>query len=157
MYLFQDFGCNKDIKIKIVLLMFRFGSLLYKKRRQWTPFPYFAFGFFYRVIVEWILSIELPLKTNIGSRLTIYHGFGLVVNCCSVIGSDVIMRNGVIIGNSGRDSGVPVISDGVEIGGNAVIIGGVKVGRCAKIGAGSVVTKDVPDGVTVVSARNRYL
>ena len=102
-----------------------------------SDLPRFLFGF------------ELRPKTVVGPGLTIFHGFGLVVNDHAVIGSDVILRNGVVIGNKVPGGPCPVIEDGAEIGANAIIIGGVRVGRNSKVGAGSVVTKDVPAGAIV--------
>lgn len=109
----------------------------------WIIFlPYLVF---YRVFNEWILGVEIPQKTKIGPGLRIEHGFGLVINDRSVIGRNVTIRHLTTIGNKGDLSGeCPKIGDYVNIGCNAVIIGGLTVGDHAVIAAGAVVSKDVP-------------
>ncbi len=100
------------------------------------------------------------LGCDIGIRLprTVFlpHPFGIVIHSRSKIGEDVVIGHQVTIG--GRDiSGVaPEIEEGVYIGAGAKILGAVRVGRGATVGANAVVTKDVPAGKTVVGA-NRIL
>jgi serine O-acetyltransferase/putative colanic acid biosynthesis acetyltransferase WcaB len=107
--------------------------------------------------VEWVLTTEIPWKTQVGRRLRIYHGVGIVVNDRTVIGDDVGIRQHVTIGNSGENGPCPVIEDGVELGAGCIILGGVTVGKGARVGAGAVVTKDVPPGATVVGNPARIL
>ena len=96
-----------------------------------------------------------------GPGLVVYHGFGLVVPKGSVLGSGCIMRQGVTISNKIGHTGLTfaalVIGKSIELGANAVLIGGVYVGDGAIIGAGAVVTKDVQAGAVVVAASVRYL
>lgn len=153
----QDWRCNPDYKIRFILILYRLGNFFHRRRRALSVLPYCCLLVVYKIFVEWFLGVELPLKTMVGRRLTIYHGVGLVVHSDSVIGDDVVLRNGVIIGNNGAGKDVPVLSNRVDVGGNSVVIGGVHIGKGAKIGAGVVVTKDVPEFGVVVSAKNRYL
>ena len=79
--------------------------------------------------------------------LTIYHGHGTVVNLYKA-GKNLSVYQGVTIGNKGNGSRseiTPTIGDNVSICANATVIGGIKIGNNVVIGAGSVVTKDVPD------------
>jgi putative colanic acid biosynthesis acetyltransferase WcaB len=119
--------------------------------------PYFVF---YKLITEFVLGLELPLGTKVGSGLILYHCFGLVVNQGSTIGDNCILRHGVTIGNKvlkdGSESKCPVLGDNVEIGANAVLIGDIKIGDAAKVGAGSVVTKNIPNGKVAISSQLRF-
>ncbi|MCU1498272.1 MAG: putative transferase [Acidimicrobiales bacterium] len=107
----------------------------------------------YRIVVEWVLGVELPPATAVGPGLRIRHGQGLVVNPSSRLGADVLLRHGVTIGNIRRGPGdvtaSPVVGDGVEIGANAVVVGPIRIGAGARIGAGTVVSTDVPAGAIV--------
>ncbi|PTX18522.1 putative colanic acid biosynthesis acetyltransferase WcaB [Pontibacter mucosus] len=152
-YIFQDWAANKgNLKGRLVMVLFRLGrpaSINKFFRILWLP--YLAF---YKVFVEWILGIELPHWTSVGPGLVLGHGQALVVNGCSVIGSNCFIRHSTTLGNirkpDGSYSGSPIIGDNVEIGSNVCIIGEVRVGNNVRIGAGSVVVKDVPDNAVVV-------
>jgi serine O-acetyltransferase len=74
-----------------------------------------------------------------------------VVGETATIGDNVSMLHGVTLGGTGKDHGDrhPKIGDGVLIGAGASIIGNIHVGRCARVAAGSVVLKEVPNNVTV--------
>ncbi len=99
---------------------------------------------FYRFFVQWILGIDIPDRTKIGNHFNLFHGFGVVVNEKTVIGDNVTIRQCTTIGNSTPFSGYPVIEDKVDIGANVVIIGNIIVGKNSTIGAGSVLTKNIP-------------
>ena len=103
----------------------------------------FPIRIMYKVIIRWVLSVDLPDTTNLGKGVVIYHGIGLVINERSVIGSNVILRHCTTIGNRKEGGACPIIQDNVNIGANVVIIGPVKIGSNSIIGAGSVVLKDV--------------
>jgi len=121
-------------------------------------FPYFML---YRFFVEWHLGIELPRKLTIGKGLSLYHGQALVVNKEAIIGENCVLRNGTTIGHKkladGSFSNCPRIGNNVDIGANVCIIGGVTIGDNVIIGAGSVVTKDVPSDCVVVGNPARVL
>lgn len=90
---------------------------------------------------------DLEIYGQIGGGLTIYHGHGTVVNLYKA-GKNLSVYQGVTIGNKGNGSRseiTPTIGDNVSICANATVIGGIKIGNNVVIGAGSVVTKDVPD------------
>ncbi|MGD0571643.1 MAG: serine acetyltransferase [Sedimentisphaerales bacterium] len=149
-YIFQDWRRNNhDFKIRLVLLLFRTGQLLRKSRIcRWTLFyPYYLF---YKVLVFWFFHIELSLDLEVGSGLRIYHGYSLVIHPKTRIGRNVTLRHCTTLGNKGQGGGAPLIEDGVEIGCGVIIIGEITIGECAKIGAGAVVTKDVPPNSVVI-------
>ncbi|WFU79138.1 serine acetyltransferase [Bradyrhizobium sp. CIAT3101] len=105
----------------------------------------------------------MPSVVRAGPGLVIVHGWGLVVNREAIIGANVTLFNGVVIGRKdrimkdGRHTEYPVIGDDVWIGPQAIVLGGVKIGSGAIIGAGSVVTKDVPPHSVVAGNPARIL
>ena len=105
----------------------------------------------YDVLSRMLLHIEIPAAARIGTRLRVFHGHGLVLHPAAVLGDDCVLRQGVTVGNRGsaRDDEVPVIGDRVEFGANAQVLGAVRVGDDAVIGAGAVVLHDVPPGTAV--------
>jgi putative colanic acid biosynthesis acetyltransferase WcaB len=106
----------------------------------------------YRLLIEWILSVEIPPKTIIGPGLAIFHGQGIVINGDTKLGRGVTLRNGVTIGHKYPGGGCPIIGDNVSIGANSVIIGELRIGSNCIIGALSLVNKSF--GCNLVIAGN---
>jgi putative colanic acid biosynthesis acetyltransferase WcaB len=161
MSLFQDWANNfANPKGRLVMVLFRIAFAL---RNGPKPLMILAvpYGVLYRIFVEWLLGIELPWKTKVGPGLRIEHGQCLVVNDQTVFGRNCMVRNGTTIGNKqlrdGTYSGAPVLGDFVDIGANVVILGEIKIGDHAVIGAGSVVVKDVPPYAVVAGNPARVL
>jgi putative colanic acid biosynthesis acetyltransferase WcaB len=151
---FCDWEANRgNPKGQLVLALFRLAQVCRGLPDPWwlLTAPYLAF---YRINVEWILGIELRYKTKVGPGVRLFHGMGLVVHEGTVFGARCVLRQNTTIGNKstaeGGAGGCPVIGDEVDIGANAVVLGPIRVGDGAVIGAGSVVVKDVPPGATVV-------
>lgn len=97
-----------------------------------------------------VYSCVIPYTCRIAPTVHFAHNaLGVVINSGSEIGENVIIYQNVTIGNRNSSKG-PKIEDGVLIGANAVVIGNIRIGKNAKIGAGAIVVKDVPDGATVV-------
>lgn len=143
---FSDFRCNRgNPRIQLAMVLFRLANRVRRRSDRVRPTAV-PIGVLYRILVEWIFCVELPWKTAVGERLTISHGFGLVVNDGSIIGNDVKLRHGVTIGTAHDGGPAPVLEDGVDVGASAVILGGVTVGRGARVAAGAVVLTDVPPG-----------
>ncbi|QHN84490.1 Serine acetyltransferase 3 [Arachis hypogaea] len=103
--------------------------------------------------VSEIFAVGIHPGAKIGSGILLDHVTGLVVGETAVIGNIVSILHSVTLGGTGKASGDrhPKIGDGVLIGAGTCILGNIKVGECAKIGAGSVVIKYVPPRTTVVS------
>lgn len=154
----EDWRANRgQTKGQLVVAAYR---LAHASRRPLgvRPRPWAVpIGLVYRVMVEWVLTVEIPWGTEIGRRLQVFHGAGIVINDRSVLGDDVAIRQHVTIGNSRPDGPCPVIGDRVELGAGCIVIGGITVGDDARVGAGAVVTKDVPAGATVVGNPARIL
>ncbi|MCX6970090.1 MAG: serine acetyltransferase [Verrucomicrobia bacterium] len=146
----QDWGANAgNIRSRVILVLFRLAQWFYRLPAdwRWLGFPYLAF---YEVFIGWVLGIELNHKASIGPGLKLFHGTALVIHGGSVIGSHCTLRHCTTIGMKSSPDDVPLIGDHVDVGCNSVIIGRIKIGDGAVIGAGSVVVKDVPAGAVVV-------
>jgi serine O-acetyltransferase len=90
-----------------------------------------------------------------GPGFVILHSMGIVINSQVRGGRNVILEHGVTIGSEKGRS--PVLGDDVYVGAGAKIIGPVRIGSRVKIGANAVVTRDVPDGATVVGIPARIV
>lgn len=96
-------------------------------------------------------SVVLPPTVQLGKNVILgYQGLGIVIHRRAVIGNNVVISPGVVIGGRSDFHDVPVIDDDVLIGAGAKILGPVRVGRGANVGANAVVLNDVAAGVTVV-------
>ena len=103
-------------------------------------------------IARWLTGIEIHPAAKIGRRLFIDHGMGVVIGETSVIGDDVTLYQGVTLGGTGKEHGKrhPTLEENVVVGGGAKILGNIIIGKNCRIGAGSVVLRNVPDNSTVV-------
>jgi len=103
-------------------------------------------------VARFLTGIEIHPGAKIGRRLFIDHGLGVVIGETAAVGNDVTLYQGVTLGGTGKEQGKrhPSIEDGVVIGGGAKVLGNITVGRNCRIGAGSVVLRNVPEDSTVV-------
>lgn len=103
-------------------------------------------------ITRFWTGIEIHPEARIGRRLFIDHGIGVVIGQTAVIGNDVTLYQGVTLGGTGKGEGKrhPTLCDGVFVGNNANILGNITIGEHSRVGAGSVVLRDVPPDSTVV-------
>ena len=104
-------------------------------------------------------GVDIHPAAKIGNRVFIDHGVGLVIGETAEIGNDVVLYQGVTLGGTGKDVGKrhPTIEDGVMVSSGAKVLGPVRIGAHSKIGAGSVVLKDVPPHSTVVGVPGRIV
>ena len=148
----QDLELNTNGKARLVLIWFRASQLIVRNRFSLVLF--FPFLFLYRIIVEWFMGIELNWDLRIG-KLRLYHGQGLIIHPDVIIGEGCTLRCNTVIGNQGDEGGVPNIGNNVDVGANVVIIGDIDIGSNVTIGAGSVVTKSIPDNSMVIGNPGR--
>jgi serine O-acetyltransferase len=102
----------------------------------------------------------LLLGCNIGRSLPqsvfLPHPLGIIVHRETQLGENVVIGHQVTLGGRDLTNAAPIVEEGVYIGAGAKILGGVRLGRGATVGANAVVTRDVPSGAVVVGA-NRIL
>lgn len=91
---------------------------------------------------------DIPYTIDLTGVYFNHKGFGVVINPQSKIGRGTNIQHGVTIGEN--KGGAPIIGQNVYIGAKASIIGPIRIGNNAKIGAGALVLCDVPDGCTAV-------
>jgi len=145
-FIFQDWTANqKNTKGRIILILFRMANLCARKKiNYYIGFPYLIF---YKIFVEWILSIEIPWNLKVGKNLKLFHGQCLVINKKAIIGENCTLRHCTTIGNkklrNGSMSRSPTIGNNVDIGSNACIIGDINIGDNVVIGSGAVVVKNI--------------
>lgn len=100
-----------------------------------------------------ITGIEIHPGAKIGHRLVIDHGVGVVIGETAEIGDDCIIFHGVTLGGLKFDrvKRHPTVGNHVLIGTGAKVLGPIKIGDGAKIGANAVVVKEVPPGATIIA------
>ncbi|MBX9639923.1 MAG: serine O-acetyltransferase [Mycobacteriaceae bacterium] len=99
-----------------------------------------------------LTGVEIHPGATLGPGLFIDHATGVVIGETAEVGEDVTIFHGVTLGGTGRDRGKrhPTIGDRVTIGAGAKILGAIKIGDDSRIGANSVVVKEVPASAVVV-------
>ena len=110
-------------------------------------------------ISRFFTGIEIHPGAQIGEGLFIDHGMGIVIGETTVIGNNVSLYQGVTLGGTGKEKGKrhPTIGDYVVVACGAKVLGSFTVGEGSKIGAGSVVLKEVPPYSTVVGIPGRVV
>ena len=113
------------------------------------------FRFLARVVSQvsrFFTGIEIHPGAKIGRRFFIDHGMGIVIGETCEIGNDVTIYQGVTLGGTGKEKGKrhPTLHDNVLVATGAKVLGSITIGERSKVGAGSVVLKDVPPDATVV-------
>ncbi|ADR33895.1 serine O-acetyltransferase [Sulfuricurvum kujiense DSM 16994] len=99
-----------------------------------------------------ITNIDIHPGATIGRRVFIDHGFGVVIGQTTIIEDDVLIYQGVTLGGVSLIPGKrhPTIKSGVVIGAGAKVLGNITIGTNSKIGANSVVVREVPDNSTAI-------
>lgn len=102
-----------------------------------------------------VTGADIPLNCRIGGGLLLPHPNGIVIHPGAEIGPNCLLFQQVTIG--GGPHGAPILEGHVDVGAGAKILGAVRIGRHAKIGANAVVLTDVPAGATAVGVPARIL
>ncbi|MEL6871526.1 MAG: serine O-acetyltransferase [Pseudomonadota bacterium] len=96
-------------------------------------------------------SVDINPAARIGKGIMIDHSHAIVIGETAVVGDNVSLLHGVTLGGTGKETGDrhPKVGNNVLIGAGAKVLGNISIGDCSRVGAGSVVLKDVPANVTV--------
>jgi serine O-acetyltransferase len=128
-----------------VMLVYRFGRWRYTIQQQWLRLPMSILYKILKLLSQILTGIDLPCEVQVGRRLTIEHFGDIIISGDTVIGDDVVIRNGVTIGLKRTGiAGAPIIGNRVDIGAGAKILGAIHIGDDVVIGANAVVLKDIP-------------
>ena len=162
----KDFNAIKDrdpaFKNKIELLYaypgvwalvnYRIANAIYKKGFK-------RVARFIMAINQFFTNIDIHPAASIGENVFIDHGIGVVIGETTIIGNNVTIYQGVTLGGVSLNPGKrhPTIEDDVIIGAGAKILGNITIGKGSKIGANSVVVKDVPPYSTVVGIPGKVI
>jgi len=128
------------------LISHRIAHFLYKKR-------IFFIARLISQISKVFTGIEIHPGATIGKGFFIDHGNGVVIGETAEIGDNVMMYHQVTLGGTGNEKGVkrhPTVGDNCIIGTGAKLLGNITIGKNSKIGANSVVLRNVPENATVV-------
>lgn len=122
----------------------RIGHWLWHNQRQ-------SMGLFFQNRVSVKFGVDIHPAARMGQGIMLDHATGLVIGETAVVGNNVSILQSVTLGGTGKIEGDrhPKIGDGVLISAGAKILGNIRVGEGAKVGAGSVVLEDVPAHTTV--------
>jgi len=103
-------------------------------------------------VSRFLTGTEIHPGARLGRRLFIDHALSVVIGETAIVGDDVTLYQGVTLGGTGKEHGKrhPTLLDNVVVGSGAKILGNITVGHNCRIGAGSVVLRNVPDNSTVV-------
>jgi serine O-acetyltransferase len=104
-------------------------------------------------------GIEIHPAAQIGRRVVIDHGMGIVIGETATVGDDCLLYKGVVLGGTTTSKGKrhPQLGKHVVVGSNACILGSIAIGDGARVGSGSVVIRSVPNGATVVGVPARVI
>jgi serine O-acetyltransferase len=140
--LFEVFSCYPGLK---AVWLHRIAHFFWEKKLR-------CIGRMISQFSRFVTGIEIHPGAEVGRRFFIDHGAGVVIGETAEIGDDVTLYQGVVLGgvSSEKKKRHPTVGSEVVIGAGAIVLGPIIIGDCAKIGANSVVLKDVPRCTTVV-------
>lgn len=135
-----------------VLIYYKIAHFFYGKKL-------FFIARFFSQLGRFFTGIEIHPGATIGKGLFIDHGMGVVIGETAVIGDNVVLYHGVTLGGTGKHTGKrhPTIGNNVIIGTGSKVLGPIKVGDGAKIGANAVVLENVPANATAVGIPAKIL
>ncbi|MGE5656728.1 MAG: serine O-acetyltransferase [Actinomycetota bacterium] len=110
-------------------------------------------------IARFLTGIEIHPGAAIGKGVFIDHGMGVVIGETAIVGDYALIYQGVTLGGTGKESGKrhPTLGNHVVVGAGAKVLGNINIGEGVRVGAGSIVLRDVPDFCTVVGIPGRII
>jgi serine O-acetyltransferase len=134
-----------------VMILYRLGRWCHERRVPVVP------QLVYRLIF-YLCGAVVPMSVDIGEGSSLaYGGSGVVLHARARVGRNVVIAPQVVLGGRCGHDGVPIIEDDVHIGVGAKILGPVRVGRGARVGANAVVLSDVPAAAAVAGIPARVI
>lgn len=146
----RDPACHRAIEPLLYFKGFqaiqthRFAHAMYKAGRR-------DFALYLQSRSSQVFQVDINPAVPMGKGIMLDHGTGLVIGETATVGDNVSMLQNVTLGGTGKSDQDrhPKIGNGVLIGAGAKVLGNIQVGDCSRIGAGSVVLKEVPPRTTV--------
>lgn len=135
------------------VMMHRWANAYWRHNFKWL-------GRFISQMARWLTGIEIHPAAQLGRRVFIDHGMGVVIGETAEVGDDCTIYQGVTLGGTTLFRGTkrhPTLGKGVIVGANAMVLGGFTVGDGAKIGSAAVVVREVPSGATAVGNPARII
>jgi serine O-acetyltransferase len=110
-------------------------------------------------VARFLTGIEIHPGAEIGKGVFIDHGMGVVIGETAIVGDYSLIYQGVTLGGTGKETGKrhPTVGKNVVVGTGAKVLGNIQIGDRVRIGAGSVVLRDVPQDSTVVGIPGRII
>ncbi|ADV46299.1 serine O-acetyltransferase [Nitratifractor salsuginis] len=132
------------------LFFYRIAHSLYSKEFK-------RLARFISAMGQFLTAVDIHPGARIGRRVFIDHATGVVIGETAIVGNDVLIYQQVTLGGVSLSRGKrhPTVEDGVIIGAGAKVLGNITIGRESKVGANSVVIRDVPPGCTAVGVPAR--
>jgi len=146
--------------IEILLLYNGLHATVHYRLAHWLHNHHFRFtARLISQLSKFFTGIEIHPGAQIGRRLVIDHGTGIVIGETTIIGDDCLLYQNVTLGGTGKDVGKrhPTLGNNVMVGSGAKVLGPFRVGDNARIAANSVVLREVPDNATVVGVPGRVV
>lgn len=147
-------------KLEVIITSSGFHAIVFYRLAHFLHIHrYFLLARIISQLTRFFTGVEIHPGATIGAGFCIDHGSGVVIGETTLIGENVLIYQGVTLGGTGKDKGKrhPTIEDGVMISAGAKVLGPFTVGKNSKIGAGSIVLKEVPPCSTVVGVPGRVV
>ncbi len=134
------------------IFFYRISNWIYKRGLRFIPRLISSLG-------QFLTTIDIHPAATIGRRVFIDHGVGVVIGETTIIGDDVLIYQQVTLGGVSLSHGKrhPTLEDNVVIGAGAKVLGNITIGKNSKVGANSVVVKDVPPDSTAIGIPARVI
>jgi serine O-acetyltransferase len=133
-------------------------ALWFHRRSHWLWAHNWKFlARFLSHVARFLTGVEIHPGAQMGRRIVIDHGMGVVIGETAEVGNGVLIYMGVVLGGTALKNVKrhPTVEDDVILGSGAIVLGPIRVGKGAKVGAGSVVVRSVPPFATVVGVPGR--